>query len=237
MENKTTGQQVWYLLLAGFFMFVIFSIFTPGNPVTTLQTPITKESVATTPSPQQIINIVTTPPQSLYCNNFDYTRWSHCSVDGTQSRVITGMSPEGCTLKNDTQSSQLQQCKYIPINFSAEDIINKMVGQIHNAPDQTIVTQYFTGKRNDVYMTTDKWKLSTDGTTLFLETTSKNRTSGNITDYIILADTDKDFRPDKYSDNGDNWYNISEQGTDITQNYTVIWALASSYFAAYLLND
>lgn len=177
----------------------------------------------------------TSQPSSL-CTSFDYTRWSHCATDGTQSRVITAAYPAGCTLVESAPVVQQQQCKYIPINLSAGDIVNKMVGQIYAAPDKTIAVQYFAGHSGDVYIATSKWKLSSNETTLFFESTSKSRATGVITDHIILADTDKDFRPDIYSDNGDQWHNISSQGSALVQNYTTVWAVGSAYFAAYLLN-
>ncbi|MDP3764127.1 MAG: hypothetical protein Q8Q95_00705 [bacterium] len=175
------------------------------------------------------------PSTDFVCKSFDYTRWSLCTTDGTQSRVITAAYPNGCIL-TDALSVQQQKCQYTPLDTSFEDIVNKMVGQIHDAPDQTITTQYFAGHSDDVYITTNKWKLSSDGTTLFFEGTSKNRATEVITDHIILADTNKDFRPDMYSNNGDNWYNLANQDSDLVLNYTTVWAVASAYFGSYLLN-
>ena len=176
------------------------------------------------------------PPETSFCTSFDYTRWSHCAADGTQSRVITAAYPDGCTLTDSAPVVQQQKCQYVSVNPSATDIINKMVGQIHDAPDQTITTQYFSGQSGDIYITTNKWKLSSDGEALFLEGTSKSRATGVITDHIILADTNKDFRPDEYSDNGDNWYSLASQEPALVQNYTTVWAVASAYFGVYLLN-
>lgn len=187
--------------------------------------------------PQQPPPIVPTPPptETSFCTSFDYTRWSHCATDGTQSRIITAAYPAGCTLKEGTSVEQQQECKYSSRNLSDGDIVNKMVGQIRNAPDQTITTKYFSGHPGDFYITTLKWKLSTDGTTLFLETTSKSLVTGTITNPIILADTNKDFIPDTYSNDGDHWPSIASQGSTFMQNSTNIWGAAMSYFEAYLL--
>lgn len=204
----------------------------PISVIGTLPTPIP------IPTPTPIPTPAPTPPfpQISLCKSFDYTRWSLCTTDGTQSRVITAAYPNGCTLRDNAPSVQQQKCQYTSLDISFEDIVNKMVGQIHDAPDQTITTQYFAGHSDDVYITTNKWKLSTDGTTLFFEGTSKNRATEVITDHIILADTNKDFRPDMYSDNGDNWYNLANQESDLVLNYTTVWAVASAYFGSYLLN-
>lgn len=180
------------------------------------------------------------PPSSQpqFCTSFDYSRWSHCAEDGTQSRVITEAYPKGCLFVETAPITQEQLCKYIPENISPTNIINAMVGQIYDAPNQTITTQYFAGQSDDLYIATNKWRLATDGgTTLFLESTSTKRSTGVVTDHIILADTNSDFRPDMYrSDNSDNWYDLGSQGADLIKNYTLVWAVANAYFASYLLN-
>jgi hypothetical protein len=203
------------------------AVVTPSQPHTKTQ-PNTPKA----PSPNSTIDA----PAIKDCTSFDYTKWSHCATDGTQSRVITAAYPEGCAITENISANQEQQCQYVALNPSFAELVNKFVGQIHNAPDQTITTQYFAGQTNDIYIATNKWKLSSDGTTLLLESTSKNRATGAVTDHIILADTNADFLPDEYSYDGDSWYNLANQTSTVVQNYKTVWAVDSAYFAAYLLD-
>jgi len=210
----------------------------PDNGSVNDQSQNSNINTITTPSVQRQANNALMPssPQASPCTSFDYTRWSHCAPDGTQSRVITAAYPGGCTIIDSTSVTQQQNCQYVPMNLSIADVVNKMVWQIRNAPDQTIVTQYLVRNSGNIYIVTNKWKLSADGDYLFLEYTIKSRATGEIINHIILDDTNKDFRPEGYSYDGNNWSDISSQGSDIVLKYNTIWGVAAAYFGSYLMN-
>lgn len=166
------------------------------------------------------------------CTNFEYSGWSGCATDSTQSRAITKAYPEGCSGGNPIQ---FQGCNFEPLpkGVTAQKIWQQMITQIKSAPDQTISASYISGA--DAGSTTNLvWRVKNDGLYLYAKvyrTANKEDQSA-----MEMVDSNFDAQPDWISDRGQQFVAISS--TD--QHYKEIilsWATLNAYFASNLLEQ
>lgn len=169
---------------------------------------------------------------SVACQSYDYSRWSHCSQDGGQTRVLTAAYPSGC--KIGTETTQGQSCGYVPLQLDASNILKTMVQQIKSAPDRSIVSDFISGQDGSS-VSTVRWMMSDDDN-LFLWHIVKDRQTGAITESVMLRDTNQDLIPDIFSKNATDWLRIDSQPKTLQEQLRLLSAFDMAYFGGYLLN-
>ena len=213
--NKPKNFLLLYALVCVIICVVAFAISRIWPPKPT-STPVPVPTA--TPLPPPI-------PGIIACTNFKYSDWSNCDAKGTQNRTIIKALPEGCTSGNPIQ---FQSCIHepIPSGPTGEEIYQRMINQIKNAPEQTISTSYISGA-DAGNTTTLTWRVDDSGLSLHVRSEKDQST-------MVLVDANFDSQPDYISDRGQPKVAISSSD----QYYTEIifsWATFTAYFASYLL--
>jgi len=224
MNDQKPQNLKWLWWVPGIIIFVVVIV------AATSQTPTQPTSEPIPPTTEQPLSSPTPPIQSPACTNFQYSEWSHCATDGTQSRTIIKALPEGCSGGNPIQ---FQNCKYEPLpqGTTGKKIYQRMINQIKNAPNQTISTNYVAGA--DAGNTTNlTWQVKDDGLYLYVKA---YRTS-NPEDQSTMAQVDTNFdgQPEWISDRGQPFVAISPSDK-YYKEIILSWATFNSYFASYLL--
>jgi len=166
------------------------------------------------------------------CTSFQYSRWSHCGSDGTQTRIIAEAYPKGCKISNDVEQSQ--QCTYVPISANAQQLVSMAVNQIKRAPGGGVQASFLSGEAGD-FKTDINWTVSDDGN-LLIQSLVTNRQTDQTIDHLLLRDTDRDFRPDIYSRDGNTWQKIVGLDHPTQAALSVAWGVYFAYFGSYLLD-
>jgi len=164
------------------------------------------------------------------CTDFEYSEWSTCASDNTQSRTINKMLPEGCAGGNPVQ---FQKCdyKFLPASVTFQDIYKKMIDKIKNAPNKAINTSYI-GGADGINTTELTWQINNDGLYLYV----KGYQTSNPTNQssMIMVDADFDGQPDWISNQGQAFVAISKSDK-YYKEIILSWATFNSYFVSYLL--
>ena len=182
--------------------------------------------------PQQPAPIQPKDNSEVICSEIKYSDWSLCSESGTRIRSIVSAYPQGCNLGNDAK--QQESCIYVPIKLDAETLIQKIFQQVSKAPNKTIETEYISGQYGNVTATV-RYAITGDNN-LVIWTESKDRQSGKIMSNVYLKDSNQDFRPDFFSNDGAEWYLINTQPQTNQGQILIAWATQITYFAENLLD-
>jgi len=165
------------------------------------------------------------------CTKVNFSNWSLCSEKGTRIRSITSMYPQGCKLGSDV--IQQESCAYVPIKLDAETLLQEMFQQISQTSGKTIETEYIAGEYGDV-VNIVKYSIANDGN-LVIWMQSKNHQSDRVISDLFLRDSNKDFRPDIFSNDGAEWYPIDIQSQEDQIQIMMVWAVQLTYFTENLL--
>lgn len=65
---------------------------------------------------------------------------------------------------------------------------------------------------------------------------TKDRRTEEIINSIFLRDSDQDFRPDIFSNNGTDWFEINLEPQEAQEQIILMWTLDMAHFGSYLLN-
>lgn len=215
--------------------FIVMAAYSPSTalPPTPTQPPDQPVGITQSPLPDSIGSI--TPTQDSSCTSFDYTRWSRCATDGTQSRMVTAAYPKGCNIKDfGVIQGQEQSCTYIPIQANAQELLTMAAAQIKNASGGSMQTSYISGTTGGSVVNMS-WLISDDNN-LLIDQLVTDRYTGEVSEHILMRDTDRDFRPNIYSQNGTDWYQIAIQNQSTQTQLITLWAVDMDYFGSYLLD-
>ncbi|MDO8513931.1 MAG: hypothetical protein Q7S50_00080 [bacterium] len=170
-------------------------------------------------------------PATPHCTSFEYSRWSLCGSEGAQSRVVTEAYPKGCRVGNGVEQSR--QCTYVPISANAQQLLTMMANQIRHAQGGGVQASFLSGEAGGA-KTNINWTISDDGN-LLIQSLVTDRQTDRAISHLLLRDTDRDFRPDIYSQDGSTWHEITSLDHQTQAALSVTWGIYLAYFGSYLL--
>jgi len=170
----------------------------------------------------------------LSCTSYEYSRWSPCSIEKTQTRIVTAAYPEGCRVSGGVMAEQEQVCVYVPLNLEPKSVFRKIISQIEESPDRDVMATFLTGAsgENVAYV---NWMMSDDGNLLIYHRVFDRQTEEPV-ENLLLRDSNRDQLPDLFSRDGTRWYEVSSQAETDRLTLVTTWGLDMALFSSYLLD-
>ena len=202
-QKKQNFKWLWWILGIVCFFVIIGILFNVNN--SPVEVPILPTAG------QSVLSPIT--KLSEICINFEYSDWTRCTVNGTQSRTLIKSLPEGCIGGN---SALIQNCiynkdigpKWDYVSLTPE-IFNKIIQKIKSAPNSEIkstkfgeqgsITFYYSFVAHDSCepLLKDYLVFELESTT-YVDKNGQKYPDGPITDYYVMRDTDHDTYPEDY---------------------------------------
>lgn len=166
----------------------------------------------------------------VMCTSVEYSNWSLCSERGIRIRNIISAYPQGCKFGDILQQ---ESCVYVPIKLDAETLIQRAFQKISLAPSKTIEAEYVSGQNGNMSNVV-RYSIADDNN-LVMWIENKDRQSGKVIKDVYLRDSNQDYRPDIFSNDGATWYPINIQSQSDQVQILSIWTVQMAYFVDNLL--